>query len=101
MSQQQLVQELCIDKSNVARLCAKLVQEGQAKQRTGAEDGRSRVVALTSKGIKLAQELEVSSRRRFAALLSGFPRGGVEVIHALRQLTDSVELTLNHGEQTE
>jgi DNA-binding MarR family transcriptional regulator len=94
MSQQDLVQELRIDKSNVARLCAKLVEEGRATQRADTEDKRSRLVALTANGLKLAKEVDLSSRRRFAEVLSALPRGGAGVVvGALRDLTAAIEVT--------
>lgn len=94
LSQHDLVQELGIDKSNVARLSAKLVREGQAKQRTGAEDGRSRLVALTDKGAKLAREVDKASRARFASVIAALPSGRVgPIVESLRQLNDAIGLT--------
>jgi DNA-binding MarR family transcriptional regulator len=73
LSQQELGAELCIDKSNVARLCAKLVEEGHAVQRVCARDGRSRRVSLTLRGERLAREVDASSNARFLALLGALP----------------------------
>jgi DNA-binding MarR family transcriptional regulator len=92
LSQQRLGGELRIDKSNVARLCAKMVEEGQARQRACKEDGRSRLVSLTAKGEKLAREVEAASRERFGALLRGIPESHrSEVIQALQLLTDALD----------
>jgi DNA-binding MarR family transcriptional regulator len=73
LSQQHLGAELCIDKSNVARLCAKMAEAGHATQRQCAKDGRSRRVALTSRGKRLAREVEAASGARFRSLLTEVP----------------------------
>jgi len=87
LSQQKLGAELCIDKSNVARLCAKMVDVGHVKQRASDEDGRSRRVSLTSRGSRLAREVDDASRARFSALLTGLPEGRRgHAIEALQQL---------------
>lgn len=70
LTQQELGAELCIDKSNVARLCAKMVHAGHAEQTAGVQDRRSRMVSLTSAGKRLAREVNSASRQRFGALLS-------------------------------
>lgn len=92
LSQQELGIELCIDKSNVARLCAKMVDAGHVKQRQCKEDGRSRRVFLTARGERLAREVEDASRARFGALLAGLPeaRRG-HVIEALQQLVAALD----------
>jgi DNA-binding MarR family transcriptional regulator len=74
-SQQRLAAELWIDKSNVARLCAKLVEAGHARQVASKTDGRSRIVELTAKGERLALEVEAASKARFGALLGAVPLG--------------------------
>ena len=92
LTQQELGAELCIDKSNVARLCAKMVDAGHATQSTGADDRRSRVVALTVAGKRLAREVNAASRQRFGALLSGLKATDREqVIHALGQLVAAID----------
>lgn len=73
MSQQALGEHLCIDKSNVARVCAKLVAAEHATQRASTTDGRSRIVGLTRRGAALAAEVEASSLARFTALLEAIP----------------------------
>ncbi|MFZ5894739.1 MAG: MarR family winged helix-turn-helix transcriptional regulator [Myxococcota bacterium] len=49
LTQQQLGQHLGIDKSNVARLCARMVDDGQVVQAVSEQDARSRLVTLTPK----------------------------------------------------
>jgi DNA-binding MarR family transcriptional regulator len=68
MSQQELGRELSIDKSNVARLCARLVELDHATQSKSPLDGRSRLVALSPRGRRLALEVESASRARFSLL---------------------------------
>jgi DNA-binding MarR family transcriptional regulator len=91
-TQQALGAELCIDKSNVARLCAKMVRARHVTQRPSERDGRSRLVSLTARGARLAEEVDAASRARFGALLGGIPaphRAGVIV--ALHHLVDALD----------
>jgi DNA-binding MarR family transcriptional regulator len=91
-SQQELGAELCIDKSNVARLCAKMVEAGHASQRPSDQDGRSRRVSLTARGKRLAREVDAASRTRFGALLAALPaRHRGDVIEALHHLVAALE----------
>ena len=91
VSQQALGAALSIDKSNVARLCAKLVEDGHVHQRACEVDGRSRRVSLTARGQRLAGEVEASSGARFGALLAALPaRRRAHVIEALQDLVDAL-----------
>jgi DNA-binding MarR family transcriptional regulator len=84
LSQQELGAELCIDKSNVARVCAKMEVAGQVRQRPGERDARSRKVSLTARGERLAREVDASSMARFAGLLARLPPGRThDVIEAV------------------
>jgi DNA-binding MarR family transcriptional regulator len=74
ISQQELGAELCIDKSNVARLSARMVESGHIEQRPNEKDGRSRLLSLTTKGTRLAREVDASSGARFGSLLSALPQ---------------------------
>lgn len=95
LSQQALGAELGIDKSNVARLCAKMSGAGHVVQRVGQSDARSRRVTLTARGERLAREVDASSRARFSALLREIPhhrRGALiaaldELVGALRAVS--------------
>ncbi len=92
LSQQDLGIELCIDKSNVARLCARMVESKHVRQRTSERDGRSRRVSLTAKGERLAREVDAASRARFGALLVALPsasRG--QVLAALQHLVAALD----------
>jgi DNA-binding MarR family transcriptional regulator len=92
LSQQALGAELCIDKSNVARLCAKMADAGHVQQRPNLADGRSRLVSLTPRGANLAREVDAASRTKFATLLNGLPRPRQsEIILALQCLVDALD----------
>lgn len=92
MSQQQLGAELRIDKSNVARLSARMVEANHVKQRASEQDARSRLVSLTPSGQRLASEVEDASRARFRALLGRIPRTQrTEVVAAMRCLVDALD----------
>jgi DNA-binding MarR family transcriptional regulator len=92
LTQQALGAELGIDKSNVARLCAKMVRSRHVKQRPSERDGRSRLVSLTSRGARLAQDVDDASRARFGALLAGIPEPRHrDVVIALQHLVDALD----------
>lgn len=91
-SQRELGEELGIDKSNVARLCAKMVDAEHAAQRANSADGRSRLVSLTPRGRRLATEVDGASRARFGALLTALPKERrAAVVDALRWLVEAVD----------
>jgi DNA-binding MarR family transcriptional regulator len=95
LSQQALGQALNIDKSNVARLCAKLVESGHARQRPNERDGRSRMVSLTAEGKRLARDVDAASHARFGAVLGALPKGKRrELIASLGELVAAVEVAL-------
>lgn len=73
--QQELGRELGIDKSNVARLCARMERAGHVTQQRSPADGRARLVELTARGRRLAEQVEAASRARFAAVLATVPMG--------------------------
>ncbi|HVJ90021.1 MAG TPA: MarR family winged helix-turn-helix transcriptional regulator [Labilithrix sp.] len=98
LSQQELLLELGIDKSNVARLCAKMVEVGHAKQRVSDNDGRSRLVSLTARGARLAAEVDAASRARFGALLGALPAARrAHVIEALQLVVDALDVLPAHS----
>lgn len=72
-SQSELAAKLGIDKSNIARLCGKLQEEGHAKQSVSPSDGRGRLVSLTAKGRRMAERLETASDERFRTILDAVP----------------------------
>ena len=74
---------LGIDKSNVARLCERMVDAGHALQTVPPTDGRSRLVTLTPKGTRVAQRIEQGSRDRFSAVTTKIP--GAKATHGHRR----------------
>jgi DNA-binding MarR family transcriptional regulator len=92
LSQRALGTELCIDKSNVTRLCAKMADAGHVQQQPNLADGRSRLVSLTPHGTELAEAVDAASRARFATLLRGLPKlRRAETILALQYLVDALD----------
>lgn len=75
LSQAELGALLGIDKSNVARLCARMEAAGHLVQKRTPDDGRSRLLALTAKGTKLATRIEESSHARFDLVIAAIPEG--------------------------
>jgi DNA-binding MarR family transcriptional regulator len=91
ITQQQLGFALGIDKSNVTRLCAKMERAGHLAQSRSPTDGRARVLTLTTKGYRLAERAETSSRARFAQLMAAVPaRARTDVLDSLEALTRAV-----------
>jgi DNA-binding MarR family transcriptional regulator len=92
LSQQDLGRELCIDKSNVARLCARMADGGHLEQRVSPHDGRSRRVCLTNGGTRLAREVEAASLARFGALLGALkPSARGQIVASMQQLVAALE----------
>jgi len=85
-TQSELGAQLGIDKSNVARLCARMHEEGHVVQEVSAEDARGRELNLTAKGKRMAEQLKGASLARFQRVLHGVPLG------KRRQLLDSLQL---------
>jgi DNA-binding MarR family transcriptional regulator len=95
-TQHDLGKTLGIDKSNVARLCARMETVGHATQERCREDGRARRLTPTQKGLQLAARLEESSRKLFTEVMTVIPphaRGGV--LSALEALDAAVRGVLN------
>lgn len=94
LTQQRLGQHLGIDKSNVARLCARMVEEGHIAQAVSEQDARSRILSLTPKGRKLAGEVGVASKERFSKVLAAIPRAQrASIVQALEQLVVAIDGT--------
>lgn len=98
-SQSDLGGVLGIDKSNVARLCERMTKAGHATQVAAPGDGRSRLVALTPAGSRLAQKVEQGSRDRFTMVTKSIPASKRPmVLAALADLNTAVE-TLDQLEE--
>jgi DNA-binding MarR family transcriptional regulator len=91
LAQAELGALLGIDKSNVARLCARMELLGHAVQARAKTDGRSRLVSLTPAGKALARSIECSSRARFRGILQSLPKKDHAVVFTgLAKLNDSL-----------
>lgn len=92
LSQQDLSRELCIDKSNVARLCARMVEARHVTQRASEIDRRSRRLSLTARGKRLAGEVDAASGARFGGLLAALPSDTRDqVLGALQHLVAALD----------
>lgn len=94
-TQQELGEALGIDKSNVARLCAKMQRAGHVTQERSATDGRARLLALTPSGRRLAGRVQAASRDRFAQLFAALPSDETRasVVAALQALNGAITTT--------
>jgi DNA-binding MarR family transcriptional regulator len=72
-SQSDLAEHLGLDKSNVARVCARLQAEEHAKQDVAPDDARSRRVELTQRGRRMATNIHAASLERFRRVLASVP----------------------------
>ena len=94
-TQHDLGKTLGIDKSNVARLCARMEAARHVTQERCREDGRARRLTPTQKGLQLAAQVEESSRKLFIAVMTVIPphaRAGV--LSALEALDAAVREVL-------
>jgi DNA-binding MarR family transcriptional regulator len=94
-AQQDLVKVLGIDKSNVARLCAKMIEAGHLLQSESLVDGRTWRLSLTPKGRRLAERVEDASRSRFDHVLAALPSNSARtaVIRSLDLLNEAISAT--------
>jgi DNA-binding MarR family transcriptional regulator len=83
MTSAQLADVLCLEKSSVSRMVRKLIDGGELKENSDADDARVKPLSLTPKG------------RRTLAALHDFGRR--QVSGALNQLTDAERLTVREG----
>ncbi|MEZ4230197.1 MAG: MarR family winged helix-turn-helix transcriptional regulator [Polyangiaceae bacterium] len=90
LTQQQLGQALCIDKSNVTRLCQKLSSAGHIEQRVG-DDARQRLVRLTPSGKRLARQVDEASEFRFRAIIDSMSSHRKQLIPVLQELVRGME----------
>lgn len=79
----ELVELLGIDKSNVTRLCQRMVEEGHVHIGRDERDRRAKRIRLTAAGAALAERVNEVSVGRYARLAEAL--GGVE---AARELCD-------------
>ncbi len=91
LSAKDLAGRLCIDKSNVSRMCARMMKRGTVIAESCPRDGRVKCLRLTEQGKAIAQELELASAKKFSALTKQLPKGETPaIIEALKQLSEAV-----------
>lgn len=71
--QRDLAAALGLDKSSVARLCARMEAAGHVVQTRSEADGRAREIELTAKGARVARQVDQESRERFSRILAAIP----------------------------
>lgn len=72
-TQHELSEALGIDKSNVARLCARMEAANHLEQERCEQDGRARRLAITEAGRQLAERVDAASGKMFTAVMSVIP----------------------------
>jgi DNA-binding MarR family transcriptional regulator len=94
LSQQALASALGIDKSTVARLCAKMERAGHVDQQRPVVDERARLVGLTAKGKRVAERVESASRARFRDVLAAMPSAHDchSLIVAIQRLNEAITI---------
>jgi DNA-binding MarR family transcriptional regulator len=83
MTSAQLADVLCLEKSSVSRMVRKLIDGGELRENSDADDARVKPLSLTQKG------------RRTLAALHDFGRR--QVSGALNQLTNAERRTVREG----
>jgi DNA-binding MarR family transcriptional regulator len=89
-TQRELGDHLKVDKSNVSRLCRRLEAKGFIKCKPCAQDGRSRRVSLTAKGMRLASQVDAASKARFSALAALLQSDNAKVVKSLGALSEAI-----------
>lgn len=94
-----LAGRLNIDRTNVSRLCDRMVALGEAERVPHPDDGRSRLVRLTSEGQRLAERVNQSSAQHFATIVAKLDVAPAEIIDALDALTRAMA-PCSHDDET-
>lgn len=90
-TQSELADTLGLDKSSITRLCSRLVADERVTQQSGPDDARSRLVALTARGRKMASNIQQASLARFDQVLQAIPHAKRRgVFGSLELLTQAV-----------
>ena len=89
--QSSLVEVLGIDKSNVSRVCTRMLEAGHIRERPAPYDGRVLEIHLTRRGRRLAHDVDLSSQGQFGRLTSRLPATRVDtIIRALQTLEQAI-----------
>jgi DNA-binding MarR family transcriptional regulator len=91
-TQADLGRHLGLDKSNVARLCARLASEEHATQQVSPSDARSRQLTLSARGRRMATNIRAASLERFRRVMDAVPAAERRsLIHSVELLTAAVQ----------
>lgn len=91
-TQSELAALLGLDKSSIARLCARLETEQHAKQERAPGDGRSRLLELTGRGRRMAASIQSASLARFRRVAEAVPAGKrLALVESVRLLTVALD----------
>jgi len=97
-----LASRLGIDKSTASRVVARLTEAGHITAAASTQDARARPIRLTKKGVRVATDVQLASRDRFARLLEHVaPRRRGDVVHALQELVAALEKMTSNSEGLE
>ena len=96
--QHELAELLGLDRSSVHRLCARLEADGRVRQEPAPDDARTRRVALTPSGERMASNIQAASLQRFTRIVDAIPASKRRaLLDGLNVLTAAV-LTLEEDE---
>lgn len=91
-TQTELGARLAIDKSNIARICAKLEVAGHAVQSPATDDARRRIVRLTPKGRRMATQIDAASNERFYRVMSAIdPKQRKTLLESMSALNAAIQ----------
>lgn len=93
-----LSERLHIDRTNVSRLCTKMETLGELERVGHPEDGRAKLVALTTKGARVAQGVDEASLGFFGELALGLDEDVEPITAALNALTKALRDAARSGE---
>ena len=82
LSQQDLAEQLGLEKSSVSRLLTKLEQRGWVKRHDSQHDGRSKVLQLSETGKGMVSQLQAARRKKFDAIFTQIPASERDAVEA-------------------
>jgi len=95
--QHELAELLELDRSSIARLCARLESDGRLEQESSPHDARTRRLKLTASGQRMAGNIRAASLERFSRIVAAIPPTKRRpLLDALQLLTAAVQ-TLEEG----
>lgn len=90
MTVTELASRLNIDRTNVSRLCQRMVENGELARSAHPEDKRVRLISLTEKGKSLAETVDDASAKHFESILSQLGERSPQVFEALEALIQAL-----------